>query len=86
MAFSHPIRKGGAGDDDIYTFVNDDPDLKVVNYFLTGTTVTTDDAGEEIILPNTKIQLSADNGDVLDEAFTGADGAFRFRVYPRRTL
>lgn len=75
-------RKGGAGDDDIYTFVNDDPDLKVVNYFLTGTTVTTDDAGEEIILPNTKIQLSADNGDVLDEAFTGADGVFRFRVYP----
>lgn len=75
-------RRGGAGDDDIYTFVNDDPDLKVVNYFLTGTTVTTDDAGEEIILPNTKIQLSADNGDVLDEAFTGADGAFRFRVYP----
>lgn len=75
-------RKGGAGDDDIYTFVNDDPDLKVVNYFLTGTTVTTDDAGEEIILPNTKIQLSADNGDILDEAFTGADGSFRFRVYP----
>ncbi len=75
-------RRGGKGDDDIYTFVNDDPNLKVVNYFLTGTTVTTDDGGEEIILPNTKISLTADNGDVLDEAFTGADGKFNFRVYP----
>lgn len=74
-------RRGGKGDDDIYTFINDDPDLKVVNYFLTGTTVTHDDAGEEIILPNTKVSLTADNGDVIDEAFTGADGRFNFRVY-----
>ncbi len=75
-------RKGGKGDDDIYTFINDDPDLKVVNYFLTGVTVTTDDAGEEIILPNTKVRLTADNGDILDESFTGGDGRFNFRVYP----
>ncbi len=75
-------RRGGKGDDDIYTFVNDDPDLKIVNYFLTGTTVTTDDAGEEIILPNTKVSLTTDNGEVLDEAFTNADGRFNFRVYP----
>lgn len=75
-------RRGGKGDDDIYTFINDDPDLKVVNYFLTGTTVTTDDAGEEIILPNSKISLSADNGSILDEAFTGGDGSFTFRVFP----
>lgn len=75
-------REGGQGDDDIYTFINDDPDLKVVNYFLVGTTVTTDDAGDEIILPNTKVSLMADNGDVIDEAFTATDGKFRFRVYP----
>ncbi len=75
-------RKGGKGDDDIYTFINDDPDLKVVNYFLTGTTVTTDDANSEIILPNTKVSLTADNGDVIDEAFTNVDGSFKFRVYP----
>ncbi|MEQ9402604.1 MAG: OmpA family protein [Cyclobacteriaceae bacterium] len=74
-------RKGGKGDDDIYTFLNEDPNLKVVNYFLTVTTITTDDAGAEIILPNTKISLTADNGDVIDEAFTGADGKFNFRVY-----
>lgn len=74
-------RKGGKGDDDIYTFINDDPDLRIVNYFLTGTTVTTDDGGNEIILPNTKISLTADNGDVIDEAFTGSDGTFSFRVF-----
>lgn len=74
-------RKGGQGDDDIYTFVNDDPNLKVVNYFLTGTTVTTNDAGEKIILPNTKVSLTANNGDLVDESFTGADGKFTFRVY-----
>ena len=75
-------RRGGSGDDDIYTFVNGDPDLRIVNYFLTGVTVTTDDAGQEIILPNTKVSLSADNGDVLDEAFTSGDGRFNFRVFP----
>ena len=31
-------REGGAGDDDIYTFVNDDPNLKIVNYTLKETT------------------------------------------------
>ncbi len=75
-------RKGGIGDDDIYTFINNDPDLKIVNYFLTGVTVTTDDASQEIILPNTKVSLTADNGDVLDEAFTEASGKFEFRIFP----
>ncbi|MDE0471474.1 MAG: OmpA family protein, partial [Ekhidna sp.] len=75
-------RKGGQGDDDIYTFVNDNPDVKVVNYFLTGVTVTTDDGGNEIILPNTKVRLTADDGTLLDESFTGAEGQFNLRVYP----
>lgn len=74
-------RPGGKGDDDIYTFVNDDPDLKIVNYFLEGVTVTTDDGGEEIILPNTKVTLRADDGEIVEESFTGEDGAFNFRVY-----
>lgn len=74
-------RPGGKGDDDIYTFVNDDPDLKIVNYFLEGITVTLDGGGNEITLPNTKVSLVTLDGDVLDEAFTGEDGSFRFRVY-----
>lgn len=74
-------RKGGKGDDDIYTFINDDPDLKIVNYYLTGTTVTKDDGGEKIIVSNTKVTLIGEDGAILDEAFTGEEGEFRFRVY-----
>ena len=75
-------RRGGSGDDDIYTFINDDPDLKVVNYYLTGTTVTEDDGGEKITVANSKVVLMGEDGAILDEAFTGEDGQFRFRVYP----
>jgi len=75
-------RKGGVGDDDIYTFVNDDPDLKVVNYFLTGITFTKDDGGNDIILPHTKVRLVDEKDQVVGESFTGEDGKFSFRVYP----
>lgn len=75
-------RPGGKGDDDIYTYVNEDPDLKIVNYYLEGITVTHDDGGNKIVLPNTKVSLmSTENKEILDEAFTNEDGAFRFRVY-----
>ncbi len=74
-------RPGGSGDDDIYTFVNDDPDLKIVNYFLEGITMTTDDGGKQITLPNTKVSLLTTDGEVIAESFTGADAKFKFRVY-----
>jgi outer membrane protein OmpA-like peptidoglycan-associated protein len=48
---------------------------------LEGVTVTKDDGGSEIILPNTKVALHAENGEVVGESFTGEDGAFKFRVY-----
>ncbi len=34
-------REGGMGDDDIYTFINEDPELRVVNYYLQGITYMT---------------------------------------------
>lgn len=74
-------RPGGAGDDDIYTYVNDDPDLKIVNYFLAGVTMTKDNGGKDIILPNTKVSLLATDGEVIAESFTGPDAKFKFRVY-----
>jgi peptidoglycan-associated lipoprotein len=75
-------RKGGKGDDDIYTFVNDDPDLKIVNYFLEGITQTTDDAGDTITVSNSKVLLVAADETVLDESFADQNGKFQFRVYP----
>jgi peptidoglycan-associated lipoprotein len=73
-------REGGKGDDDIYTFVNEDPDLRVVNYYLQGIAYTPDSAGLKI-LPNAKVSLMDANGEVLQDFVTGNDGKFLFRIY-----
>ncbi|MBL6447513.1 PD40 domain-containing protein [Fulvivirga sp. 29W222] len=74
-------RVGGEGDDDIYTFVNEDPDLKIVNYYLQGVTMTRDDNDKHIILPRVEVKLLDHQGEVLDETVTEDDGKFLFRVY-----
>ncbi|WP_333818587.1 OmpA family protein [Ohtaekwangia sp.] len=74
-------RDGGKGDDDIYTFVNEDPNLKVVNYYLQGITYTEDKNQNRQILPNTKVSLLDAKGDVMQDYTTGNDGKFLFRVY-----
>ena len=73
-------REGGKGDDDIYTFVNEDPDLKVVNYYLQGITYTPDSTGLKV-LPNTRVSLLDGNGELMQDYVTGNDGKFIFRVY-----
>ncbi len=73
-------REGGAGDDDIYTFVNEDPNLKIVNYFLQGVTMTNENE-RRVILPNVRVQLLDNEAQLLEEATTGPDGRFNFRVY-----
>ena len=74
-------RDGGKGNDDIYTFLNQDPDLKIVNYYLAGTTMTPDKDGNLVILPNTTVKLLDFYGEVLDETETSKDGKFNFRVF-----
>lgn len=74
-------RDGGKGDDDVYTFVNEDPNLKVVNYYLAGITYTPDKEGNRQILPNTKVSLMDMEGTVMQDYVTGNDGKFLFRVY-----
>ncbi|SHJ93987.1 WD40-like Beta Propeller Repeat [Reichenbachiella agariperforans] len=74
-------RKGGKGDDDIYTFVNDDPNLKIVNYYLSGSTLTPDENKKLQPLPNTKVLLVDEEDGIIDEQFTEVDGRYRFRVY-----
>jgi outer membrane protein OmpA-like peptidoglycan-associated protein len=74
-------RDGGKGDDDIYTFINEDPDLKVVNYYLQGITYTKDKDDKLQILTNTKVSLLDAKGDLMQDYVTGNDGKFLFRVY-----
>jgi outer membrane protein OmpA-like peptidoglycan-associated protein len=69
------------GDDDIYTFVNEDPNLKVINYYLQGITYTKDKEEKLQVLPNTKVTLLDTRGDVMQDYVTGNDGKFLFRVY-----
>lgn len=75
-------RAGGKGDDDLYAFVNNDPDLKIVNYFLAGITVTTDDeTGEEEILDGVNVRLVYPEGKTtINSEETGAEGDFKFKV------
>ena len=73
-------REGGKGDDNIYTFVNEDPNLKVVNYYLQGITYTPDSTGLKV-LPNTRVSLLDGEGEVMQDFVTGTDGKFFFRVY-----
>ena len=74
-------REGGHGDDDIYTFINEDPDLRVVNYFLRGVTMTHNDQDSLVILPKTKVELLDFKGEILEDIVTGDGGKFLFRVY-----
>jgi outer membrane protein OmpA-like peptidoglycan-associated protein len=73
-------RQGGKGDDDIYTFINEDPDLKVVNYYLQGITYTPDSTRLKV-LPNTRVSLLDGEGQLMQDYVTGTDGKFFFRVY-----
>lgn len=74
-------RDGGKGDDDIYTFVNEDPNLKVVNYYLEGITMTPKKDSTLEVLANTKVTLLDSRGEVMQDFVTGNDGKFFFRVY-----
>jgi len=74
-------REGGKGDDDIYTFINDDPNLRVVNYYLQGITYSMRPDSTKDILPDTKVTLLDSKGDIMQDYVTGNDGKFLFRVY-----
>ncbi|MFN4946242.1 MAG: OmpA family protein, partial [Chryseotalea sp.] len=62
--------------------VNEDPNLKIVNYFLQGIAYTPDKSGKLQILPNTKVSLLDNKRESMTDYVTGNDGKFLFRVYP----
>lgn len=78
-------RNGGKGDDDIYTFRNDDPKLKVVNYTLRGTVYTYKKDSSLEVIPSAVVTLLDGKGDVMQDTEAGTDGKFSFRVYEGET-
>ncbi|PTB96785.1 hypothetical protein C9994_05835 [Marivirga lumbricoides] len=73
-------RPNGKGRDDIYTFKNEDPNLKIVNYYLVGTTTTNNSNNEEVILPGVNVRFFSQDSVLLGEVLTSQDGKFNFRV------
>lgn len=74
-------REGGKGDDDIYTFINEDPNLRVVNYYLQGVVYTYKKDSTLDIVNDTHITLLDGSGEAMQDFTTGNDGKFLFRVY-----
>ena len=75
-------RAGGKGDDDIYTFLNTDPDKKTVKYYLKGITYENLDNEHLQVLPDTEVQLlSKIDNKVLGIVKSNKRGHFRFRIY-----
>jgi len=73
-------RDGGKGDDDIYIFRDKKTNMKLVNYFLAGTVITTEEIEEtkekkEIPLSDTKVKVM-DGDKVVREFTTNAEGKF----------
>lgn len=74
-------RSGGKGDDDIYTFVNNDPNLKIVNYKLQGITYFKKKDNSREILPTTLVTLFDNENKAMESAKVDSEGKFTFKVY-----
>ncbi|MDH5604887.1 MAG: OmpA family protein, partial [Cyclobacteriaceae bacterium] len=59
----------------------EDPNLKIINYYLRGITMTKDNEDKLVILPNVNVKILDYNDQILDEVETGQNGEFLFRVY-----
>ncbi len=74
-------RDGGQGDDDIYGFIDNSPDRKIVNYILAGRTLTPDSATQaNVVLEEVRLRLMDTQENVLAEATSNEDGTFEFQV------
>jgi len=73
-------RKGGKGDDDLYKFVNNDPNLRIVNYYLAGRTVTTGANGQDVPLSNVRLRMLDEEDNQLELVETDGEGKFKFRI------
>jgi peptidoglycan-associated lipoprotein len=74
-------REGGKGNDDIYTFINEDPNLRVVNYALQGIVYTYKKDSTLEVVNDTHVTLLDNSGEIMQDFTTGNDGKFLFRVY-----
>jgi len=65
------------GDDDIYYFVDNSPETKLVRYLLTGYTYEEADINREI-LPNVEVELRDELGNLMGTTYSDSVGFFKF--------
>ena len=77
-------RPGGRGDDDIYTFVDNTPDLKEVQYVLKGTTYSLDKDSTRSLLGGVRVDLYDAEGKIINDVTTGRGGVYEFTIDPEK--
>ena len=77
-------RPGGAGDDDIYTLVDNSPELKKIEYVLRGKTYTLGEDSVQRILSGVRVRLMTAELEQIDDVTTGRGGTFSFKVDPEK--
>jgi outer membrane protein OmpA-like peptidoglycan-associated protein/tetratricopeptide (TPR) repeat protein len=74
-------RDGGQGDDDIYAFVDNSPDRKIVNYMLAGRTLTPDSTLQaNVVLGQAQVRLMDTEDNILAETTSDDNGSFEFQI------
>lgn len=69
---------GAKGDDDIFYFTDDSPDLDDVKYFLAGTTYNINYDNEKTLLTSVSVQLQDADGKVIEQKSSDGKGRYKF--------
>lgn len=74
---SNRTTDGAKGDDDIYAFIDETPEIKIIHYYLEGVAYA-NDKGTRTKLGDVKLQLLDANGEQIDETVSDIEGKFKF--------
>ncbi len=77
-------RIGGAGGDDIYSFIDNSSDLKKITYVLKGTTYKLEDDSSQTILGNVRVKLLDENEEIVDDVLSSRGGSYSFPIDPEK--
>ncbi|MDW7695519.1 OmpA family protein [Flammeovirgaceae bacterium SG7u.111] len=74
---SNRTSDGAKGDDDIFYFVDETPETKIINYYLAGTTFQEENI-KKSLLDEVTLELLDESGDVIGTTKSDSVGRFKF--------
>ncbi|MCY4418794.1 MAG: hypothetical protein OXB93_02990, partial [Cytophagales bacterium] len=77
-------RPGGKGGDDIYTFINKDPDLKIIQMSLDVLISSISPKYKSKDMEGTRVRLLNNQGLELDQGYADVRGISKFQVFPKK--